>query len=200
MASSETVVVDDEAHGETEAGTTANGGAEHDTGAFPPFDSTTFASQLLWLAITFVALYFLMAKVALPRIAGILENRRDRIASDLDMAGRLKTESDEAIAAYEQALGAARAKSSAIAETARQEARHAADEERAAIEDNLATKLAEAETRIGEIKAQALHEVGSIAAGATGMILTALVGIKAPAAEIEEAVAGAMKEGQDNAV
>ena len=59
---------------------------------FPPFDSTTFASQLLWFAITFALLYYLMAKVALPRIAGILEDRRDRIASDLDLAERLKRE------------------------------------------------------------------------------------------------------------
>ena len=48
---------------------------------FPPFDASTFASQLLWFAITFGVLYYLMAKVALPRLAGIIEGRRDRIAA-----------------------------------------------------------------------------------------------------------------------
>ncbi len=77
---------------------------QRSTTVFPPFDATTFASQLLWLAITFGVLYYLMARVAVPRIAGIIEDRRDRIASDLDMADRLKTDSEEALAAYEKAL------------------------------------------------------------------------------------------------
>ena len=87
---------------------------EHGAG-FPPFDSTTFASQILWLAITFGLFYWIMKKVAVPRIAGILEDRKDRIAGDLSEANRLKEETDEAIAAYEQALAEARAKAHTIA-------------------------------------------------------------------------------------
>ena len=70
-----------------EGGTLVEQPAEHDV--FPPFDSSTFPSQLLWFALTFALLYYLMSKVALPRIAGILEDRRDRIASDLDLADPL---------------------------------------------------------------------------------------------------------------
>jgi F-type H+-transporting ATPase subunit b len=177
-----------------DAGTVAEGGVEHVESVFPPFDSTTFPSQLLWLAITFGTLYYLMAKVALPRIAGILENRRDRIASDLDTAGRLKEESDEAIAGYERALGEARQKAFTIAESARQEARDAADKQRAGIEEELNTKLAAAETRIGEIKSQALREVSSIATEAAGEIVAKLSDTGAPPADVVAAVAAAMKE------
>ena len=61
--------------------------AEHNgSGSFPPFDSSTFSSQLIWLAITFGLFYYLMSRVALPRISGILETRSDRIAQDLDVA------------------------------------------------------------------------------------------------------------------
>ena len=116
--------------------------------AFPPFDSSTFPSQLLWLAITFAILYYLMAKVALPRIAGILEDRRDRIASDLDMAERLRSDSEEALAGYERALAQARAKAHGIAEAARGEAKAAADAQRAEIEADLEKKLGSAEARI----------------------------------------------------
>lgn len=56
---------------------------EHSVGTFPPFDGETYASQILWLAITFGLLYWIMSKVALPRLSGILEDRRDRIAGDL---------------------------------------------------------------------------------------------------------------------
>ncbi len=72
--------------------------ARHGSGVFPPFDSTHFASQLLWLAITFGLFYLLMSKVIIPRIGGILETRHDRIAQDLDEASRLKGEADAAIA------------------------------------------------------------------------------------------------------
>src|SRR5690349_15666826 len=68
---------------------------------FPPFDATSFASQLLWFAITFGALYLLMSRVALPQIGSILDKRRARIEGDLKEAERLKGETDKAIAAYE---------------------------------------------------------------------------------------------------
>ena len=88
--------------------------AEHGRG-FPPFDSTTFASQLLWLALTFIALYLLMSRLALPRIGAILETRRQRVEGDLAEAQRLKDQSDAAIAAHEKALAEARGRAQALA-------------------------------------------------------------------------------------
>ncbi len=199
MASSETKVAGEEAQ-VGQAGTVADGSADQGADVFPPFDSSTFPSQLLWLAITFVALYFLMARVALPRIAGILENRRDRIASDLDSAERLKGESEQAIAVYEAALAEARGNASGIAETAREGARQAADAKRSALESDLAGQLADAETRIGDIKTEALREVGSIASEAAATIVTKLTDLETTPVEIEEAITRVMKEGQDNAV
>jgi F-type H+-transporting ATPase subunit b len=160
--------------------------------SFPPFDSSTFPSQLLWLAITFALMYYLMAKVALPRIGGILEDRRDRIASDLDTAERLKQESEEAEAAYDKALAEARAKAFTIAETAREEAKAASDALRAEAEAALNKQLATAETRIGEIKSKALSDVGAIAAEATEAIVAALSGTAIGRDEADKAVAEAM--------
>jgi F-type H+-transporting ATPase subunit b len=167
-------------------GTLVETPAEHDV--FPPFDSTTFASQLLWFAITFALLYYLMAKVALPRIAGILEDRRDRIASDLDLAEGLKRDSETALESYEKALAEARARANAIAEGARDGARQAAAAKRAAIETSLAEKLQAAEKRIGEIKAKALADVGEIATEATEAVVASLVEIELGEREIADAV------------
>ena len=128
--------------------------AEHNN--FPPFDASTFASQLLWFAITFAVLYYVMAKVALPRLAGIIEGRRDRIAADLDTAERLKGESEDAARSYEKALAQARANASSIAETARTAAKTKADAQRGETERDLAAKLTAAETRITDIKNRAL--------------------------------------------
>lgn len=166
---------------------------------FPPFDTSTFASQLLWFAITFVVLYYLMAKVALPRLAAIIEGRRDRIAADLDAAERLKGESEDAARSYEKALAQARAKASAIAEEARAAAKTKADAQRAETEHELAAKLATAETRIAEIKDRALSEVGAIAADATEAVVTSLIGATASPDEVTAAVQAILAERDANA-
>jgi F-type H+-transporting ATPase subunit b len=143
---------------------------------FPPFDASTFPSQLLWLAITFGLFYLFLKKVVLPRIGNILEVRRDRIASDLDQAARMKDEADAAIAAYEQELADARTRANAIGQQARDGAKAGADAERKKVEAELEAKLAAAEGRIAAIKQTALGEVGSIAGETATAIVEHLIG------------------------
>ncbi|SOE17728.1 F-type H+-transporting ATPase subunit b [Hoeflea halophila] len=161
------------------------------SGVFPPFDSSTFASQLLWLAITFGLFYLLMSRVIVPRIGGILEHRRDRIAQDLDEANRLKEEADNAIAAYEQELADARKKASAIAETAREKAKAAAEAERASTEAELGAKMAEAEKSIAAIKTKALADVDTIAEDAATDVVKHLLGGSVTKAEVAAAIRAA---------
>ncbi|CAN7587209.1 F0F1 ATP synthase subunit B [Rhizobium sp. LjRoot30] len=179
------------AAGETHTETGVAHEAGHETGVFPPFDSTTFASQILWLVITFGLFYMLMKKVIVPRIGGILENRHDRIAQDLDEAGRLKAEADAAIETYEKELAAARAKANTIATTARDAAKAKADADRAAVEAELSGKLAAAEEHIAGIKAKAFAEVGAIAEDTASTVVEELIGQQATQADISAAVAAA---------
>lgn len=172
-------------HVET-VGETVHG--ETGEGAFPPFDPDTFASQLLWLAITFGIFYYLMSRVVLPRISNILETRRGRIAQDLDQAGRLKDDADEAVAAYEQELASARKKASSIATTARDKAKAETDGERKSAEAALDAKLVEAETRIASIRDAALSDVGAIAEETAQAIVTELIGQTPPSSEVASAV------------
>src|SRR5215216_3180231 len=88
-------------------------------GPFPPFQKETFASQLVWFAIFFIVLYLVMSKLALPRIGGILEQRRARIEEDLKGAQRLREDSDAELAAYEKALADARGRAQTIANQTR---------------------------------------------------------------------------------
>lgn len=166
----------------------------HGGGVFPPFDASTFPSQLLWLVITFGLFYMLMQKVIVPRVGGILENRHDRIAQDLDEAARLKAEADAAIETYEKELSAARAKGSQIAATAREEAKAKADAERAAIEADLATKLSAAEARIADIKAKAFAEVDEIASDTVTAIVDQLIGAKVTKTDVKSALTASAKE------
>jgi len=170
--------------------------AEHGEahGAFPPFDPSTFLSQLIWLAIFFGLLYVLLSRVALPRVATILEERNDRIADDLAEAEKLKRESDEAVAAYEQALAEARAKAHGIAQEARDKAKAEVEAERSKVEADLDAKLDEAEQRINEVKAKALAEVDAIAKDTTEAIVSTLSGESPNEARVGEAVAEARGE------
>lgn len=158
------------------------------SGVFPPFDTSTFASQLLWLAITFGLFYYLMAKVALPRISDILETRSDRIAQDLDEAHRLKEESDAAVAAYEQELAEARSRAHVIAQEARDSAKAEIDTKRAGLEADLSEKIAAAEARIAEVRSSAMKEVGTIAEETTSAIVAELIGGRVTKSEVSSAV------------
>src|SRR6185437_167775 len=149
--------------------------SEHD-GGFPPFQPQTFASQLVWLAIAFVLLYVLMSRLALPRVASIIEDRQKRIAGDLADAERLKQESDAAVAAYEKALADARARAQTIANETREKQQAQADATRKTLEAGLNAKLAEAEKSIAATKQAAMANVRAIAEDAARAIIERLIG------------------------
>jgi F-type H+-transporting ATPase subunit b len=175
----------------TTAHTEAPGGGHK--GPFPPFQPETFASQLVWLAITFVILYVMAWKIALPRIGGILEARRERIEGDLAEAQRLKTESDAALAAYEKSLADARARAQALANSVREKQAAEAEVHRKALEQRLNAQLAEAEKTIAAAKAAAMTNVRGIAAEAAAAIVQRLAGISPPDEAVSAAVGDALK-------
>jgi F-type H+-transporting ATPase subunit b len=160
---------------------------------FPPFNKDTFASQLVWLAITFVALYLLMSKVALPRVGGILEGRRAKVAADLVEAQRLKQQSEDAIAAYEKSLAEARGRAQAIAAKTRDKLMAKADARRKALEAKLGERLAEAEKSIDTTRKAAMANVKGIATETAAAIVERLIGTKPPEKAVEDAIVETLK-------
>lgn len=157
----------------TTAGTTHDA---HGGGQFPPFNTATYPGQLIWLALTFGFLYFMMSRVIAPRLAKILGDRRARIAKDLDEAAAMKAKADEAGAAYEQALGDARAKAQGIAQETRATLAAESDERRKALEADLSAKLAESDTAIRATTEAAMANVREVASDAAGAIVERLTG------------------------
>lgn len=182
----ETAPVEGETHTAVDAG---HGPAVKEP--FPPFDPATFPSQILWLAISFGLFYLFLKKVVLPRLGGIIEVRRDRIAQDLDQAASLKSEADAAVAAYEQELAEARTKANAIGQDARDAAKADAEVERKKVEAELDLKLDEAGARIASIKSSAMNEVGIIAEETATEIVQQLIGGKTDKAAVAAAVKAA---------
>jgi F-type H+-transporting ATPase subunit b len=181
------------AYAETPATTGAHEGVAVHNGneAFPPFNPEYFPSQLLWLAITFIAFYVFVKRVLMPQIGGTLENRRHTIAGNLEEAARMKEEADAAIAAYEQELADARGRAHEIATKARDEARAKAEEDRRKVEASLEGKLAESEKRIASVKASAMKDVGSIPEETASLIIERLLGRPASKSDVAAAVKAA---------
>src|SRR6202030_1512456 len=158
-----------ESHGEAK-GTTAHTEAEGGKHAFPPFEKDTFASQLVSLAVAFVALYLIVSRIALPRVGSVLDARQNAIDGDLAQAQKLKDESDVALKAYESELAAARSRAQAIGAETREKLNAASEAERKTLEQRLAAKLAEAEKTIASTRTAAMSNVRGIAAGAAAAI------------------------------
>ncbi|MEM6381196.1 MAG: F0F1 ATP synthase subunit B [Pseudomonadota bacterium] len=171
----------------------AHGAEAASSGLFPPFDTSTYASQLFWLVIAFGLTYYVISKIAGPRISGILEDRHDRIASDLAEAERLKSETQSAMESYESALSDARSKAQAVASETRDKLTAETTAKREASEKALSEKLSEAETRIASIKSEALTQVDTIAADAAGAILEKLAPKVPDAGAISQAIGDVAK-------
>ncbi len=174
----------------TTAHTEAEGGHG---GGFPPFESSTFASQLVSLLIAFVALYLIVSRLALPRVGSVLDARQNAIEGDLAEAQKLKDESDGALKAYESELAAARSRAQAIGNETREKLNAAAEAERKTLEERLAAKLAEAEKTIAATREAAMSNVRGIAADAAGAIVQRLTGVLPDGKTTERAVDASLK-------
>jgi F-type H+-transporting ATPase subunit b len=152
----------------------------------PQLDVTTFAPQLFWLAVSFIVLYVLMTKVALPRVGAAIAERRARIDGDLERAAQMKSDAEAVMAAYEKALGEARAQAQeTVRQTSERLAAEAAERQRAA-GAKLAEQTAAAEKRIAAAREAALANVRSIAVDVARTAAQRLTGV-----DIDEARAGA---------
>ena len=159
----------------------------------PQLNPLDWAPQLIWLVITFGVLYLLMKWVALPKIGSVIEMRQGRIAGDLEAADKLRRETQDAIAAYEQALAEAKARAHAIAQEARNRLKDEVAAERTALERDLSAKSAEAEAQIHQAKVSALKEVNAVASDTATEIVRRLIGIAPTKPEVSAAVAAARK-------
>ena len=168
-------------------------GAEHAGAAFPPFDASTFPSQIFWLVISFTILYVVLSRVILPKLGGVIEQRKGRIAADIDEAARLKAEADDALVEMEKQLAKARADARAKAELTRSEIDAKIAEASATKAAELDVKLTEAEDRIEAMKSSAMANVSSIATATTSAILSQL-GSSATDAEIAASVSKSVSE------
>ena len=159
----------------------------------PQLDISTYASQLFWLVVCFGALYLLLSKLALPRIATALEERRDRIADELDQAAELKRQRDVVLAAYESSLAQARERAHILAQETRHKLQQEADAQRQKHDEELREKVTAAEARIADSKAQAQKQLQGVSSELAELMLQRLVGTGVSREKLDEFVTVALQ-------
>lgn len=154
----------------------------------PQLDLATFPPQLAWLLITFVALYLVVWKIALPRIVDVRESRQRRIEDDLGKAEALREEAGNVLAALEKAHADAAAEAQGI----HRDTAQAIGEARAKLQEETAARLTEetqaAESRIAAEQSAARGTVPEVAGDVTRAAVERLIGVDVGEADVKSAV------------
>jgi len=161
-------------------------------GGMPQLDFSTFPNQIFWLLVTLGAIYWILTRIALPRIAAVLADRSGTISGDLSAAEDYKAKAKDAEAAYAKALADARAQAQRIIAETRAEIQKELDAATAKADAEIAARVAQSEVAIGEIRAGALEAVQTVAADTAAEIVAALGG-KADKAALSAAVTSRVK-------
>jgi F-type H+-transporting ATPase subunit b len=160
----------------------------------PQFDPAVWMPQLIWLAITFLALYLLMSKVALPRVSEVLEEREERINESLRKAERLKLNAEDAIASYEKTVADVRANAAEVLREAREEAAAESAKQNAELGERLAAEVRAAEERINHAREVAITGLRDVAISVSGAALERLIGQRVDERTLTSAVDAVLRE------
>jgi F-type H+-transporting ATPase subunit b len=157
-------------------------------GGFPPFDTTTFPSQLFWLAVTFAFLFTVLWRVAGPKINAAITNRRGVINGAIAEATSARGEAQAAQAGYESALASGRSRANALAEETRQSLNAEIAKAKTDADLEAATAMAGADARIAATREAAKTHVAAAARDAAIAIVERLTGDKVSAEEAAKAM------------
>lgn len=199
----ETVIITetapDAAHGVVvhgaDAANAAAGAAHGASGAgMPQLDFTTFGNQIFWLLVVLAVIYWVLSRVALPRIGGVISDRQGAITGDLMAAEEFKHKAKEAEAAYDKALVDARAEANKIIAANKAEMQKELDAAIAHADAEIAARTGESEKRIGEIRASAIEDARAVARDVTETLVQTFGG-QADASLVNAAVDQRLKGG-----
>ena len=156
-------------------------------------DVASFLPQVFWLVITFIGLFLIMWKIAVPAIANTLEARQKRMEDNLDKAAQAKKEAEETLAAYESAMAEARAGAQGIINEATKLMSEEAEKREAKMAEELGQTLAASEAEIRKAIDAAMEHVRDVAVEVAGAALKRLTGDAPDEKDLGKAVDQAMK-------
>ena len=173
--------------------TTDAAGHGGETVGMPQLNFETFPNQIFWLVLSLIVVYFIVSKVILPRIGGVLEERHSVISDYIGQAADFKKQAEQAEADYEAALKEARAEALTISAATKAEIQKELDKAVAKADAEIAAKTAESEVAISAIRESATENVREVAAATANEIVAALMPSVADDAAVDKAITARMK-------
>ena len=135
-----------------------------------------------------------VARVVLPRIGGVLEDRQSRIDRDLAKAAEFKAEADTVAAEYEAALAEGRAQAQGVLRKSAEAAAAVAAEKHGQLAERLVRDIKAGEERIGRAREEAVGNIRGVAAEVAQAAVERLIGVKVDGARAAAAVDSVAKE------
>jgi F-type H+-transporting ATPase subunit b len=161
--------------------------AKSDAG-LPQFDTSTFASQLFWLAITFFILYTYFSRVALPRISATIEQRHATIKGDLEQADKLSNKIDATREQYESAISNAHNNARSTIAEMEQSIRADADVQSREFALTSSAAVTDLEAKADKAKQKIKSDLNAIAETLTADIIAKLTPLSVKEDDIRKAV------------
>ena len=155
----------------------------------PQFLPANFLPQLVWLAVIFAVLYFLVVRPTLPKVGRIIDEREGRVAGDLDAAETAKHEADAIRARYDDGMAAARDAAQAEVAAAKADAAKVVEGQLKDLGLVLDGQAAAAASRLDAARGAARKTLAATTTELTGEAVQRLTGLVVAPAEIEAALA-----------
>ena len=174
----------------------ASGGAEHGGGhaGLPQLNPNTMMTQIFWLGISFLALYFLLFGVALPRVENVLNARESRISWDITKADEIRNESNAVLASIDRMMARTQSQAQEIIARTSNQGQASGKILMDRFDRELSRRTREAENRILTAKFSALGELDKTATDLAHQVATRLAGVEIDQSLVTEAVKAAIKE------
>ena len=164
--------------------------ADHaEKAGLPQFNTSTFASQIFWLAVMFIVLYFYFAKAALPKISSTIEQRRATVRGDLEQAEKLSADIDQTRADYEDAIKKAHEEARTAITDVETHLRKQAELQASEFNEKSMDSVAAMEAQAEEAKEKIRNELDEVAKTITSDIVAKLTSINVSDTEIKKAIA-----------
>ncbi len=146
----------------------------------PQLDTTWYASQLFWLALTFFTLFVVLSKLILPRLMAAMDAREASKSDSLSAADQFRKEAESARTQYERAMTDARERAKSIFVDSEITINNLSNQASRQLEQSFAARMKEAEKHMAAQQAEMKRNFEQSAAALVVDIAAKLTG-NAPA-------------------
>ena len=163
----------------------------------PQLDPKYWASQAFWLILIFTILYISIAKFYLPKIKNNLDNRDNRIKSDLDDANKFKELSESKIREYEKIMEEAKKEVTKIHMDSKNILDKDIKTKKESVEKEIEKEILKAQKEIDKLKKESISDIQKISENIASNIIESISGDKLNESSIKAAVEDISKKNLD---